>query len=123
MAKETQEAAPAPTEAVPRTRLLNPAAVRQDDARLLALIRDVPVAGSGCCDLFRMGLLNEAGELYREVLLRGEYEAVLFMARMNACGFVRQAPGAPLRAEGFDSLFARPAAVDARGDVHAHVPA
>lgn len=116
MAKETQEAAPARGEAVPRTRLLNPAAVRQDDARLLALIREVPVAGHWCCDVFRMGLLNEAGELYREVLLSGDYEAVLFTARMNACGFVRQAPGVPLRTEGFDSLFARPTAVDARGD-------
>ena len=52
-----------------------------------------------------MGLLNEDGELYRDVLLSGDYEAVLFTARMNANAFIRVEPGEPYLGEGFDSLF------------------
>lgn len=111
MGHETQEAAP-PTSApvapgMPRTRLLEHRAKRSDDARLVALIRELPATGSPRCEVFRMGVLNEAGELYREVRLSGEYEAVLFTARMNAGGFIRQTPTEAQLAESFESVFAK----------------
>ena len=112
MGHETQEAAPPSSSAdlapaMPRTRLLERREPRRDDARLVALIRELPATGSPRCQVFRMGLLNEAGELYREVRLSGDYEALLFTARMNAGGFIRQVPDEALLAEGFESVFAR----------------
>jgi hypothetical protein len=95
------------TTVMPRTHLLEHRAKRRDDDLLLALIRNLPVFGSSSCEVFRMGLLNESGELYREVRLSGEYEALLFTAQMNAGGFTRLKPDALHLAEGFDSLFAK----------------
>jgi hypothetical protein len=93
------------TTVMPRTLLLEHRAKRRDDDRLLAVIWELPAVDSGGCEIFRMGLVNEDGELYREVLLSGEYEAVLFTARMNANAFIRVKPGEPYLGEGFDSLF------------------
>lgn len=111
MGHETQEAAPPTSQeaapGMPRTRLLEHRARRSDDARLVALIRELPATGSPRCEVFRMGVLNEAGELYREVRLSGEYEEVLFTARMNAGGFIREMPAEWQRAEGFAGVFAK----------------
>lgn len=106
MEQDTHEAENA-TSVMPRTRLLEHRARRRDDDRLVALIRGLPAFGGSGCEAFKMGLLNEDGLLYREVLLRGEYEALLFTARMNAAGFIRLKPGDPYLADGFESLFVK----------------
>jgi hypothetical protein len=58
--------------------------------------------------VFSAGLLNEAGKLYREVRLYGEYEALQFTARMNACGFVRVPAEASPDGPAYESVFAKP---------------
>ncbi|WBY02684.1 hypothetical protein PE066_03855 [Ramlibacter tataouinensis] len=90
-----------------RTRLIDRRSRRRDDAQVLALIRDLPGPASNRCHVFTAGLLNEAGELYREVDLHGEFAALLFTARMNANGFCRLQAGEPFFVDGYESVFAK----------------
>jgi hypothetical protein len=86
---------------VPRTRLLEQRSRRRDDDQLVALIRELPTFTGAGGRVSKAGLLNEAGELYREVHLSGEYDALLFAARMNASGFHR------VQREGYETVFAK----------------
>jgi hypothetical protein len=91
-----------------RTRLLDPSSKRRDDHEVVALIMELPKSAAVRCRVFTAGLLDEAGQLYREVRLYGEYEALQFAARMNACGFVRVQPGPAPSGEAYESVFAKP---------------
>lgn len=98
---------PAAVASLSSTRLLDHVASRRDDAQVLALMRDLPGPASTCCRVFTAGLLNEAGELYREVDLHGEFAALLFTARMNANGFCRLQAGEPYVVDSYESVFAK----------------
>lgn len=98
---------PADVLAAPRTRLIDQRRRRRDDAQVLAVIQELPGSASTRCRVYTAGLLNEAGELYREVDLHGDYEALLFTARMNASGFCRLQPGEPFLVDGYESVFAK----------------
>ncbi|WP_332813304.1 hypothetical protein [Ramlibacter sp.] len=104
---EAQDASLRGMAALSRSRLIDSRPRRRDDDQVLALVQDLPGSGSSWCRVFTVGLLNEAGELYREVDLPGEYAALLFTARMNANGFWRLQPGEPFFVDGYDSVFAR----------------
>ncbi|HEY8050939.1 MAG TPA: hypothetical protein VIE63_17335 [Ramlibacter sp.] len=77
---------------------------RRDDDKILTLIGQIPQCSPGG-PVFTAGLLNEVGLLYREVELRGEFEALQFTARMNASGFVQLRSGA---VSGHTSVFCKP---------------
>jgi hypothetical protein len=87
--------------------LLDHCSRRGDDDQLVALIDELPTFGSARRQVLKAGLLNEAGELYREVHLNGEYDALLFAARMNASGFHRVQRTEPSLGEDYESVFAK----------------
>ena len=86
------------------TWLIASAPPRSDDGEILSLIGQLPHGGSRS-PVFTAGLVNEAGVLYREVELRGEYEVLQFTARMNSSGFVTIRHG---DSAGYTSVFCRP---------------
>jgi hypothetical protein len=92
---------------MPRTRLLDHCSKRRDDDQLIALIQELPTFGSARRQVFKAGLLNEAGELYREVHLNGEYDALLFTARMNASGFHQVKRAEPYPGNDYETVFAK----------------
>lgn len=98
-----------------RTRLLDPSSKRRDDHEVVSLIMELPRSAAARGHVFTAGLLDEAGRLYREVCLYGEYEDLQFAARMNACGFVRVYPAAA-QTQAYSSFFAKPWAAR---DMHA----
>jgi hypothetical protein len=91
-----------------RTRLLDPLSKRRDDREVVTLIMELPRSARARCRVFTAGLLDEAGQLYREVRLYGEYEALQFAARMNARGFVRVQPAQEPPGREYESVFAKP---------------
>jgi hypothetical protein len=89
---------------MPFTWLVESAPPRRDDAEILSLIQQLPQCGPHG-PVYTAGLLNEVGLLYREVELRGEFEALHFTARMNASGFIQiRSGGLP----GHTSVFCKP---------------
>lgn len=88
-----------------RTSLVPGTAGSPADPQVLRLVKGLPPAGPLALPAYAVGVLNEAGQVYREVWLWDVGEALVFTARMNAAGFgqVRAAdPASP-----YDSLFTR----------------
>jgi hypothetical protein len=68
-------------------RLTDNAAMPCGEEEVLQLVEGLPPAPAGAPPGYAVGILDAAGEVYREVWLWGEGEALVFTARMNASGF------------------------------------
>jgi hypothetical protein len=68
----------------PETELLETPKAAADDARIHHLVTALP---DGAGPLRRVGICNAAGEVYREVTLRGPVQLLYLWAGLNALGF------------------------------------
>lgn len=96
---------PVPPECASRTRLVAESTPRADDGQVMQLLDQLPRARAPASPAYAVGVLNEAGEIYREVWLWGIGEALVFTARMNASGFAQIHP--PGGSAPYDGVFAR----------------
>lgn len=90
----------------PRTRLVKDSARRSDDLQVMQLLDGLPPARTLALPTYAVAVLNESGQVYREVWLWDMGEALVFTARMNANGFAQASP--PAAASHYDSVFTRP---------------
>ncbi|MBK0392177.1 hypothetical protein [Ramlibacter algicola] len=90
-----------------RTSLVKPRPEPRDDAQVLALLEGLAPRVPSSPAPYRVGVLDDQGEVYREVWLHGMYEALVFTARMNALGF-RQEACAPGPDGEYDGAFSKP---------------
>lgn len=88
-----------------RTRLVKGRAMGSDDLQVRQLLDGLPPARRLALPPYAVAVLNESGQVYREVWLWGLGEALVFTARMNASGF-GQVPQ-PAAAGNYDSVFTR----------------
>lgn len=72
-------------ESSPTSRVVRGRSVRRDDASLLQVISQIPLGG-GCAQTVLIGILNEHGDLYREVRLHTTLEVLHLAARLNVVG-------------------------------------
>lgn len=88
-----------------RTRLLRGRVPAAFDAEVVAIVRSLPFAARRvlCC----VGVLNEAGQLYRRVDLFSPLELLEFTARMNAAGFGKLATLRGGVSKAYEAVFAR----------------
>jgi hypothetical protein len=87
----------------PRSRLLPRRPRHEDDERLLAIISSLPAAPEGARHSVA-GICNRNGQVYRRVELFSALELFLFIARLNAMGFVQES-GARAGKYAYDVVF------------------
>lgn len=90
---------------LPRTRLVQDRTTRSDDLQVMQLLDGLPPVRSLELPGYAVAILNESGQVYREVWLWGMGEALVFTARMNSSGFAQVAP--PVTTSHYDSVFTR----------------
>jgi hypothetical protein len=90
-----------------RTRLLTPSEPDPRDAAIVDAIESVPRPAPGSKVLFRSGIANAAGVVYREVDHYSEMELLHFAARMNALGFRKERVLGEGRSRRYAAIFTR----------------
>jgi hypothetical protein len=99
-----------------RTRLLIPSEPDPSDAAIVDSIESVPRPVPGSKVLFRSGIANAAGVVYREVDHHSEMELLHFTARMNALGFRKERLLGEGRSRRYTAIFTRIPAARASRD-------
>lgn len=87
----------------PRSNLLARRPRHEDDDKLLAIIASLPAADAGGRHAVA-GICNRNGQVYRRVELFSPLELLLFIARLNALGFVQES-GARAGKYAYDVVF------------------
>jgi hypothetical protein len=87
----------------PRTSLLPRRPRHEEDERLLEIIASLPPAPDGSRHSVA-GICNRNGQVYRRVELFSALELFLFIARLNAMGFVQES-GARAGKYAYDVVF------------------
>ena len=87
----------------PRSSLLPRRPCHEDDERLLQIIAGLPPAPEGSRHSVA-GICNHNGQVYRRVELFSALELFLFIARLNALGFVQES-GARAGKYAYDVVF------------------
>jgi hypothetical protein len=92
-----------PPEETPRSSLLPRRPRHDDDEKLLAIIASLPRAPGGTRHSVA-GICNRNGQVYRRVELFSALELFMFIARLNALGFVQES-GARAGKYAYDVVF------------------
>jgi hypothetical protein len=94
----------APPGVPPRSSLLPRRPLHEDDQKLQAIIASLPPPAPGGARHSVAGICNRNGQVYRRVELFSALELFMFIARLNALGFVQE-PGARAGKYAYDVVF------------------